>query len=55
MAVVRLPVPVHHGGAARVLTGFFMQRALSIWPASWGRAQRSNATMITAGLGILLR
>ena len=31
-----------------------MQRVLSLWPASWGRQQRSTATMITAGIAILL-
>lgn len=31
-----------------------MQRALSIWPAAWGRAHRSNATILTAGILILL-
>ncbi|CAN5282571.1 amino acid ABC transporter permease [soil metagenome] len=31
-----------------------MTRTLSVWPAGWGRAQRSSATMVAAGFLILL-
>lgn len=31
-----------------------MSTSLSVWPAAWGRQQRSSATMITAGFLILL-
>lgn len=31
-----------------------MARTLSVWPAGWGRAQRSNAAMLAAGFLILL-
>jgi polar amino acid transport system permease protein len=31
-----------------------MERVLSPWPASWGRQQRSAATMVAAALGLVL-